>query len=339
MRPRCVTGEHEAFGALVDKDVARGACDWSDDKPLEIRGKMNRASEAVTLIMCEKARSDLIERRIAMAQIPLKDIPILDVRNNSVRDEQTALNAAFFKGESGGDAAIFDKAPPKWVELERAASRSNFPLRAANGAVLASVWLEHPNVASRRNPPAALLRLKRKRDKEALRRNALRKRTFGLLVFGGLVAHIAVDTRVFLSAFNIIYLSCSFLVVVMYRSPLFLCCTSMVLLPLFAFAPELLGKLFSVCISHYAVARGSNSVHVPKVEAQSIAMHAWFVKRERVNMFLEKESLSWLLDLVHDLLGPKVIHWYGGFRWSLYVSVVIRGFKFGNPPGFRKNHM
>ena len=80
--------------------------------------------------------------------------------------------------------------------------------------------------------------------------------------------------------------------------------------------PSLLGYLFTTLITRYVLAGGSPAtISVPKIEARAISITAYFERGSAT----KKDTFA--------NTGALMFH------------IVVRGFKFGNPPGFRRDHM
>eukprot|EP00635_Sarcinochrysidales_sp_CCMP3193_P014017 CAMPEP_0118907122 /NCGR_PEP_ID=MMETSP1166-20130328/10716_1 /TAXON_ID=1104430 /ORGANISM="Chrysoreinhardia sp, Strain CCMP3193" /LENGTH=576 /DNA_ID=CAMNT_0006846483 /DNA_START=35 /DNA_END=1762 /DNA_ORIENTATION=+ len=85
MRGRVVAGEKEASTDWSDKDLPTGTSEWDDDEPLRLETSLNRASETCSVVVCEQAKSDLLDRKIAFATVALKSLPVFERRKGERR--------------------------------------------------------------------------------------------------------------------------------------------------------------------------------------------------------------------------------------------------------------
>ena len=98
LRARLVAGNREAASALADKDLTVHGASWPPEggkTTCVITATLNRAAEHVSLVIGERARSDLIERRIAVGVLCLRGLQICDDGSNPP--------------------------PPRWIHLEKPA--------------------------------------------------------------------------------------------------------------------------------------------------------------------------------------------------------------------------
>lgn len=356
MRARLVACDKEAYSAMADKDVASGSSDWEllDNEPLWLEAALNRASETVSLVVSERARSDLIERRIAFACLPVRSLPVV-VRSRatgcydaaaSAPTDQRALDAAFFSAGPGpGLVAAHELAfaPPRWIDLERTAGGTRAsPLRARNGQILASVWLERTvddheeayaagdaKLSSRKRP-------RRPRFTHGVRRGVALAALALLLVLMKLLGAAVVVATLLESCRRLI---ARFMWVTV-RLPLAVMSSLAIAVPLLGLAPRLLGAAFSYGITHLAIARLCSTIHVPEVSAKSIAVSIWLETatpafEAKIGLPLRPGQQSSLAQGGASVSSRRS----SASTWSVVVSVVVRGFKFGNPPGFKRDHL
>lgn len=356
MRARLVVCDKEAYSAMADKDVASGSSDWEllDNEPLWLEAALNRASETVSLVVSERARSDLIERRIAFACLPLRSLPIV-VRSRATGcydaaaaapTDQRALDAAFFSaGPGAGLAAAHELAfaPPRWIDLERSAGGTRAsPLRARNGQILASIWLERTvddhedayaagdaKLSSRKRP-------RRARIANGLRRGVMFAALAMLVVLMKLLGAAVVATTLLESCRRLIGRFMWLAV----RLPLAVITSLAIAVPLLGLAPRLLGAAFSYGITHLAIARRCSTIHVPEVSAKSIAVSIWLETatpafEAKIGLPLRPGQQSSLAQGGASVSSRRS----SASTWAVVVSVVVRGFKFGNPPGFKRDHL
>lgn len=369
MRTRIVVGDREACNAMADKDVASGSCEWEDDEPLGLEASLNRACETATLVVCERARSDLIERRVAFATIPISSLPVVTRTRHHAQpttsvptppSEQRALDATFFSNNSNSnDTSMAEElafAPPRWIDLERSAGGTRAsPLRSCNGQILASLWIERivdddddveayeddeENTSSNR-------RLQKGSGSFFFQKDGLlpsiNLRDLALVVFLVMFALFVVFGRGVLPWMFVACRGSLFATLrlgwLALRLPLAILGSLAIAAPLLGFAPDVLGTIFSYVITRFVIARGSWTIQVPEVFAKSIAITCW-LETQPPN-FESKAGLPLKGGRQSSLAqgGASVKVSRNSSSCALMLRVVVRGFRFGNPPGYERDHL
>jgi len=323
LRPRLVAGDAEACGGLADKDLGVAGAAWASqggDGDLTVAATLNRAGGHASLVLGERARSDLIERRVAVAVLPLDGLPVRD----------------------GGAPPP----PPRWIHLERPASRGAASLRGANGAVLASVWLERPRGAAPEREASAAAK---RRDAAALaadarRRNAARGRRAAAAAAAAVVGGRALGVGgggggAAAAAAGLAALAARAALAAARRAPALVASGAAAALVAAAAGPLLLGALFSWLVTRVVVARRDARAPAPRVEAGAIAVHCWVGASRRPAAAAARRDRGAASTLLRDVAGPAVAGWYDALALALHVDITVRDFRFGNPPGFERDHL
>ncbi|KAJ1462297.1 hypothetical protein M885DRAFT_456891 [Pelagophyceae sp. CCMP2097] len=297
MRCRIVAGENETATALVDKELPRGACEW--DQSLRVDSTLNRASECCAVVVCERARSDLLDRRIAVASLPLRWLPIL----------------------AAGDA----EPAPAWIALERGAGGPRgCPLRARNGEVLAAVWLE---AAEPEKGGALDAKGRRRRASKRQQKWARWRRGAGL----GCAAAVVLLWRAF-GLWRLLRWGFWLVVAAAGRLPYAAAssfCAACIIAPLALAGPEVAGWAFGYAVTTWGIGKGSKVLVGPRVTCSAIAISGW----------VETHKAAAEADELGGGFFKRLWKRMGCRDWALLLRVTIRHFSFGNPPGFQRAHL